>query len=124
MIAKLLAGLLLTASLLACGCKPQFAASSPKWEYEEFEFHEVAGDSESGKWRTSTVSFVDAGIGKLPDQPKSQEYHSLSGVLDYVGGDGWELVLFDGKNYVTKRIKGTGTHAGFSVSFDEKDSAK
>ena len=103
------------------------SATSVTWEYEtlsKFEKPQFSKDQPNKLWIT-TVCFMDVGLAgsKLPDSVPRHCY-SFTGVLNYVGDDGWEMVSYDGEQYIFKRPRGTGIHTGFTSSYELTDKDK
>lgn len=92
------------------GCSPD--ASIPKtqvqspvrWEYAVFEWHDMEFDSANhpDEVLATFIHFQNDALWETAWGKGGQEIGTLDALLNRIGAHGWELVCFDGRNYIVK----------------------
>ena len=79
-----------------------------EWQYNRFEFIERHPSPDDNNKRIVTVLYITGKdltlTGRIPETGTNY-CETASQLLNIIGGYGWELVSFDGKEYIVKRRK-------------------
>ena len=98
-----------------------------RWEYRTFKWDStqaIASYSDSKVIYRQFIIFKDTTLTQqgtnfefLSSESDPQMVFTITGILCYIGADGWEFCWTDGTNYIIKRPIGTGLHATFDLEY-------
>ena len=114
-----LISVLVCATILVLIFKKQTAHPVPAtWDYTTFEWHELEFDSEnhSNQVQATFLNVPDNNFWKTEYGETGMEAMTVNDILREAGSLGWELVSFDGKQYILKHPSGDTNPHSFYVT--------
>lgn len=92
-----------------------------RYDVKEFTYTSYTHKSEYSDKRYKTVLILNNYTRNFErTDERTEDAFDAAGVLDRLGGDGWQLVWSDGTRYIVQRPEGDWYHDSFSVELLEE----